>query len=203
MTSHTHNLASLIGSRICHDLISPIGAIHNGIELLMLGQTKDVPDEEMSLIFDSCRHAENKVKFFRLAFGQNTADPQISRTKAEVILQDYLGIYRITLDWKLSGSASLNYIQALFTSALCLQAGLPRGGHISVEQFGEAHLIKGSGPSILQDELPWDLLAQSDLTSAVKPDNFEFALLPEFVAKVNLNIDITLADTSIEIALRP
>lgn len=71
MTSHTHNLESLIGSRICHDLISPIGAIHNGIELLMLGQTKDVPDEEMSLIFDSCRHAENKVKFFRLAFGQN------------------------------------------------------------------------------------------------------------------------------------
>jgi len=64
MTSHTHNLASLIGSRICHDLISPIGAIHNGIELLMLGQTKDVPDEEMSLIVIAAVMLKTKLNSF-------------------------------------------------------------------------------------------------------------------------------------------
>ncbi len=62
--SHTHsNLATLIGSRICHDLISPIGAIHNGLELLELsGGMSQTP--EMQLIVESCANARARVTFF-------------------------------------------------------------------------------------------------------------------------------------------
>ena len=59
------SLATLIGSRICHDLISPIGAINNGLELLEL--TGGAQGPEMDLISNSVEHAEARIKFFRIA----------------------------------------------------------------------------------------------------------------------------------------
>ena len=62
------DLAALISSRICHDLISPIGAINNGLELLgMSGQSLDTP--EMSLINESVQNASARIRFFRIAYG--------------------------------------------------------------------------------------------------------------------------------------
>ena len=66
MTDQT-DLAALLGSRICHDLISPIGAIGNGVELLMMeGGT---PSPELVLIAESVAAANARIRFFRLAFG--------------------------------------------------------------------------------------------------------------------------------------
>ena len=59
--------ATLIGSRICHDLISPIGAINNGIELIEMGSTASTP--EMTLISESVVNASARIRYFRIAFG--------------------------------------------------------------------------------------------------------------------------------------
>ena len=59
------NLAALIGSRICHDLISPIGAINNGLELL--GMTGSSEGPELQLITDSVGSATARIRFFRIA----------------------------------------------------------------------------------------------------------------------------------------
>lgn len=57
------NLAALIGSRICHDLISPIGAINNGLELLGMSDTPEGP--ELELISESVGNASARIRFFR------------------------------------------------------------------------------------------------------------------------------------------
>jgi histidine phosphotransferase ChpT len=61
------DLAALIGSRICHDLISPIGAIGNGVELLLMEASGKGP--ELSLISESVAAANARIRFFRVAFG--------------------------------------------------------------------------------------------------------------------------------------
>ncbi|MEO0403208.1 MAG: histidine phosphotransferase, partial [Pseudomonadota bacterium] len=61
------NLAALIGSRICHDLISPIGAINNGLELLGMSDQRDGP--EIDLISESVENASARIRFFRIAYG--------------------------------------------------------------------------------------------------------------------------------------
>lgn len=66
------NINALIGSRICHDLINPLGAIGNGIELLSLSGMAASP--EMTLVQDSVNNATARVKFLRLAFGDATPD---------------------------------------------------------------------------------------------------------------------------------
>ncbi len=85
-TRHKPDLAALLGSRICHDLISPLGAIGNGVELLaMSGQS----GPEMAMIEDSVRNANARIRFFRMAFGPASADQSASRTETLAILADY------------------------------------------------------------------------------------------------------------------
>src|SRR3954467_637470 len=63
------DLASLLCSRLCHDLMSPVGALNNGIELLADEQDPDMRERCLELLADSARASANKLKFFRLAFG--------------------------------------------------------------------------------------------------------------------------------------
>ncbi|MFL6735093.1 MAG: histidine phosphotransferase, partial [Sphingomicrobium sp.] len=63
------DLASLLCSRLCHDLMSPVGALNNGLELLADEQDPDMREKCMELLADSARTSANKLKFFRLAFG--------------------------------------------------------------------------------------------------------------------------------------
>ena len=76
MTKPIPQLASLIGSRTCHDLISPIGTIHNGIELIKMS-TKDKLGSESDLIAGSSNNAFNRIKFFRIAFGHTLNNRKI------------------------------------------------------------------------------------------------------------------------------
>ena len=62
-------LASLLCSRLCHDLLSPVGALNNGIELLADEQDPEMRERCLELLSESARATANKLKFFRLAFG--------------------------------------------------------------------------------------------------------------------------------------
>ncbi|MEO1362985.1 MAG: hypothetical protein AAFU86_04320 [Pseudomonadota bacterium] len=77
------NLAALIGSRICHDLISPIGAINNGLELLNMAGASDGP--EMELISESVENASARIRFFRMAYGA-ASDQPVGRAEVVSIL---------------------------------------------------------------------------------------------------------------------
>ena len=79
------NLAALIGSRICHDLISPIGAISNGLELLDLAGGVQGP--EMDLIADSVGNAGARIRFFRIAYGA-AGDQMLGRAEVVSVLDD-------------------------------------------------------------------------------------------------------------------
>ena len=78
--------AALIGSRICHDLISPIGAVNNGLELLSM--TGVSPSPELALIGDSVDSASARIRFFRVAFGA-AENQMIGPTEINAILRDY------------------------------------------------------------------------------------------------------------------
>jgi histidine phosphotransferase ChpT len=63
------DLASLLCSRLCHDLLSPVGALNNGIELLADEQDPEMRERCLELLAESAKASANKLKFYRLAFG--------------------------------------------------------------------------------------------------------------------------------------
>ncbi len=142
------DLAALISSRICHDLISPVGAIANGLEVLA-----DNPDEEMrkvavTLIENSARQASSKLQFARLAFGAaGSAGMEISLGDAGDLAKGLIADdKRVTLDWRAPQEnrpkAEVKLVLNLFTIALTC---IPRGGEITVDANDSAFILVAKG----------------------------------------------------------
>ena len=152
------DLASLLCSRLCHDLMSPVGALNNGIELLADEQDPDMREKCLELLEDSARASANKLKFFRLAFGAAGGfGEEIDTHEAEAALEGVFGPERrIELGWVVStGKLPKGAVKLLLNLALLAGDALVRGGRLDVgaeNRDGEVELvIRAEGPRILLD----------------------------------------------------
>src|SRR3546814_11166916 len=86
------DFASLLCSRLCHDLISPVGSLYNGVELLADESDPEMRARCMELLADSARQTANKLKFFRLAFGAAGGfGDQVDPREAQAALEGLFG----------------------------------------------------------------------------------------------------------------
>ncbi len=171
------SLATLVGSRICHDLISPVGAINNGIELIAMGGPINTP--ELSLISDSVSNASARIKFFRIAFGVASPEQTLGASTVIPIVADAYGEGRHRAEWLTEGNVSRAEVQAAFLALLCIESALPRGGMIRIANSGDKLCVSGSGERVAQDAVLWDGLGGNTNGPAdLRPDQVQFALLP-------------------------
>src|SRR3546814_14076572 len=90
------DFASLLCSRLCHDLISPVGSLYNGVELLVDENDPEMRARCMELLADSARQTANKLKFFRLAFGAAAGfGDQVDPREAHAALEGLFGTDQI------------------------------------------------------------------------------------------------------------
>ncbi len=132
LTLSAPELAALLCSRLCHDIISPVGAINNGLELLDEG---GADEDAMALIRASARNASARLQFARLAFGAaGSAGMQIDTGDAEAVARSFLANEKPELGW--SGDRALlpkNQVKLLLNLLLIAHAAIPRGGRIDVK----------------------------------------------------------------------
>lgn len=170
------DLASLLCSRLCHDLMSPIGALNNGIELLADETDPDMREKCLELLADSARASANKLKFFRLAFGAAGGfGEEIDTHEAEVALEGLFGPERrIELGWAV-GDEKLpkGAVKLLLNLAMLAGDALVRGGRLDVgaERRGsEIELaVRAEGPRILLDPVLRDTLVNGVNGASVEP----------------------------------
>lgn len=107
MTDNAVDLASLLCSRLCHDLLSPVGAMTNGLELLAEEKDPEMRKRCMELLEQSARTSADKLKFFRLAFGAAGGFGSSVGIEEPKALIDSLvaGNDRITINWALGVDA--------------------------------------------------------------------------------------------------
>ena len=170
------DLASLLCSRLCHDLMSPVGALNNGIELLADEQDPEMRETCLELLADSARASANKLKFFRLAFGAAGGfGEEIDTHEAEAALEGVFGPERrIELGWMVAGDKlPKGAAKLLLNLALLAGDALVRGGrlHVGAEnRDGEVELvIRAEGPRILLDPALRETLATGKSGGAVEP----------------------------------
>ena len=170
------DLASLLCSRLCHDLMSPVGAFNNGIELLADETDPEMREKCLELLADSARASANKLKFFRLAFGAAGGfGEEIDTHEAQTALQGLFGAERrIGLGWVVSsGKLPKDAVKLLLNLAMLAGDALVRGGRLDVgaerNGSGEVELaVRAEGPRILLDPALRDTLANGS-TGAVEP----------------------------------
>jgi histidine phosphotransferase ChpT len=131
-------LAALISSRICHDVISPVGAIANGLEMLDEEHDQAMREQAMALIRKSAYQASAKLQFARLAFGAaGSAGAEIDLRDAERVARDFVQGPKHNLSWE-GPPATLpkNKVKLLLNLIALAVGALPRGGEVSVKIDG-------------------------------------------------------------------
>ena len=169
MTISPVDFASLLCSRLCHDLLSPVGALNNGLELLADEHDPEMRNRCLELLSESARASANKLKFFRLAFGAaggfgETVDSREARAAIEGLFGDN---HRVSLGWMVEDAVLPKpAIKVLLNLALIAGDALIRGGQLDigaevVDGMVEI-VVRGDGPRIVFDsELRTALLGAS------------------------------------------
>ena len=170
------DLASLLCSRLCHDLMSPVGALNNGIELLADEQDPEMRERCLELLAESARASANKLKFFRLAFGAGGGfGDEIDTREARVALEGLYGPEkRIELGWIVAGDRlPKGAVKLLLNLAMIAGDALVRGGRLDVgaERSDEAieMVIRAEGPRVLVDPLLRATIVNGANNGAVEP----------------------------------
>jgi histidine phosphotransferase ChpT len=158
MTVSPVDLASLLCSRLCHDLLSPVGALNNGLELLADETDPAMRARCMDLLAESARTSASKLKFFRLAFGAaggfgEAVDVHEPRQAIEALLAEGKGK---SLQWMVeSDRLPKAAVKVLLNLALIAGDALVRGGTLAIgaeENDGQVEIVvQGEGPRVLLD----------------------------------------------------
>lgn len=198
MNARPRNLEALIGSRICHDLISPIGAIGNGLELLSLTQAASGP--EMAMISESVANAQARIRFYRVAYGASSADQSIGSLEVRDILSDLYAGSRIRVDWTPRGELKREDAKLAFLLLQCLETALPRGGDICISRENSSWEMSGTAAKLRFDPDLWAVLGGADPIEDLQAAQIQFALAPLQAADMGRTITYGHDEASVSLS---
>ena len=137
------DLAALLCSRVCHDLISPVGAIVNGLEVLEEEKDEGTKEFALDIIKKSANTASAKLQFCRIAFGAaGSAGAQIDTGDAEKISRGFLEDDKTKLDWKLPRVLlAKNRVKLLLNMLVVSGNAIPRGGTLTLDPVGAGESV--------------------------------------------------------------
>ncbi|MDB5667870.1 MAG: histidine phosphotransferase [Alphaproteobacteria bacterium] len=154
----SHEFASLLCSRLCHDLLSPIGALNNGIELLADEHDPEMRARCLDLLGESARASANKLKFFRLAFGAAGGfSDEVDTREARQAIDGLFGTDgRIQIGWMVDEpTMSKSALKILLNLVLIAGDSLVRGGRLDIgaerHAAGMDIVIRAEGTRIILD----------------------------------------------------
>jgi histidine phosphotransferase ChpT len=202
-------LASLLCSRLCHDLLSPVGALSNGIELLADEKDPEMRKRCFELLEQSARVSTDKLKFFRLAFGAAGGFGElVPMHEARAVIDALVGNNgRIEVRWSLaSESLPKPAVKTLLNLAMIGIEALVRGGTLDIgaelresefEGGASEIVVRASGPRIAFDETIGRALegrlAPGELSSRTAPA----AMLHALAAGLGGGLQFALADDAL------
>lgn len=199
-------LAALLCSRVCHDLISPVGAISNGLEVYQDEKDKSMREAALDLMSTSTAQASAKLKFARLVFG---AAGSISATleidEARKAIEEFLTGGNVTFGWQAPEmSVDKDFVKLVMNLALIAIEALPRGGDIQITVGGTAPQLRadvhavGSKvrvPAGVAEALSGDITAEQLDARSVQP-----YYASRLAAQLGLEASMDLSDDALTLA---
>ena len=153
-------IVSLVGSRLCHDLISPLGAIGNGVELLqMAGDWPGLKvSPEMSLIEDALRAARARITCFRIAFGATGGAQRVSPAEFAALIDDVQNAGRMRITLAAPDDHARSQVKLVILALMCLETAMPWGARVTIRQQGRDWTIAAEADRTRHDPALWTWL---------------------------------------------
>jgi histidine phosphotransferase ChpT len=201
-------LAALLCSRVCHDLIGPVAAIVNGLEVLDEDPKPEDREFALDLIRKSAGSASAKLKFARIAFGAaGSAGAQVDLGDAEALARGFFEDDKTKVTWTPARALMpKNLVKLLLNMLIIAQQTIPRGGVLTVSQSGEGDAarfrIVASG---LNARLPQKVV---ELLSGTSPNPIDAHVVQPHYTRLlalacGLNVTLTAEGDSVTVAADP
>lgn len=197
MSATARDLNALLGSRICHDLISPLGAIGNGVELLQLSGMSDTP--EMALIAESVENANMRIRFFRIAFGAASVGQMVGEKEIRTVLAPGVDGRKVEIDWALEGDQPRTAVKAIFLILQCFETAMPWGGRVRVSFDGDHWKVAGEAERLKVEHGLWELLSNPAADVDLAAAHVHFALVSPELSRQGRKLGLTVSEHSISV----
>jgi len=192
------DISNIVASRICHDIISPIGAIHNGLELISMTASTDIKSPEMALINDSCQDARTRVEFFRIAFGTYQQGQIMEASKIQKIANAVYATPRFHLTWEMDRT----WAQILYLGLMSMERQLTLGGSLTVSAKADHLEIIATSERATVTHPGWERLFNqaNDLPA---PADVQFHLLPMVSKAYGFTLNFRHHEIQTTLSFRP
>lgn len=194
-------LAALVGSRLCHDLVSPLGAIGNGVELLqMSGEYPGIGEsDEMMLISESVAAARSRIQSFRMAFGQALGDQRVAKAELTRLAESISANGRMKVQFDAEGDHPRIEARMILLGLMCMESAMPWGGRVLICRAGPRWRLVADGDRMKTDPALWSWLGGGALPPTAVPSEVHFPLLAEAAHDSGRTIAWELDNTGAEI----
>lgn len=197
--------ASLLSSRICHDLISPVGAINNGLEIIADESDADMTEQAMGLIRNSAASASAKLQFMRRCFGMaGNVSETVSLDEARSLTEGLVGNGSLRLDWQVgTQSVDKTVVKLLLNLVLIGFEALPRGGtlRVGVQKAGATNLmVSAEGPKARMPERSAMVLREGAALDALEAREANMLYTYELARQLGTVLHVSVGDDVVEIA---
>ena len=206
VTPDQGEFAAHMCSRLCHDLISPVGAIANGLEILSEETDPDMRAQVIDLLSQSVQVTTAKLRFFRMAFGApGGLGGTMDAREVEAAVQDFMEAGKTRLVWGItSGSLPKVHIKFLLIAAMIAADSLVRGGEVSLSGDPESgYTLSATGPKVVIDrEIKTILTAganQNHMVSRYAPYVLMMSVLQEAGVGLTLNLDAASLSLALQV----
>lgn len=196
-------LASLISSRLCHDIVSPLGAIGNGLELLQMSRQFGAmtSSPELRLIAESVEAARVRIKWFRLAFGHAASDQRIGCAEISSLFNELRHSGRLSVRLDAEGDLPRTEARLMLLALMCLESAMPWGGAVQIARGASGWRLLAEAARMKQSPDLWAWLGSDaqDLET-LKPGDAHFALLASHARAEGRKLRYEIDETGAEIS---
>ncbi|MBR3372351.1 MAG: histidine phosphotransferase [Rhodobacteraceae bacterium] len=192
-------LAELLTSRICHDLISPLGAIGNGVELMTMAGVADGP--ELGLIAESVATANSRIRLFRCALGAATQGQTITAAEINALLADYGRTTRHWTEFDINQDLPRQEVKLLLLVLMCLETALPWGGAVHVTRSASGYALTAEADRIRYDADLWTILRNTATKDGVRPATVHFVVAALELQRQNWAFSVNHCAQTIDVTL--
>jgi histidine phosphotransferase ChpT len=196
--------AGLLVSRVCHDLVSPVGAVINGLEVLEDERDATMRADALRLVMSSAEQAAARLQFARIAFGAaGSAGAELDLGEVGRIVKGLLLNGKVTLHWRADPVHwPKDWAKLLMNAAMVASESLPRGGEVSVDTAGDAtaprFTVRATGQNARMLE-EMERAARGEAGVTLDSRSIQPFLLHKLSRSLNAGLTLTMRPGEVEI----
>jgi histidine phosphotransferase ChpT len=193
----------LLASRICHDLVSPVGAVANGVEF-MRDMGADGMEDSIGLIEHSANQASVRLMLFRLCYGAGGSEKLVSAKAIWEAFTNFMDKSKYSLEWDLLNDVPDElpdgFFKMILNAMIFIHEGLPKGGSITVKNHGHLMTIEGTGDMIRLKAGSTEALTGQASIDDIDPKNIH-GYVTHYFSRI-FGIDMELEETDNNLTIR-